>query len=179
MNKSLYSIVIIHLFLLQTISSIRLGHEVGSSSMDSTHYDRRILYQQCPSSSEPKDLHRATFWVAVRSASITSNSSNQTNVIPIRRQLIINNGEDRLVTRTTSNKTNVNNATNQWGIDQATMDIIVDNQVRNDWIRKRVNLESREFHTFYKLKQISFTTEKHLHRWTIYIYIVSYRFQAI
>ncbi len=49
-------------------------------------------------------------------------------LIPFRRQLIINNGEDLLVTRASADTVNVNN-TISLGIDQATVDIIVDNQV--------------------------------------------------
>ena len=130
MYTKLYLITIIHLILFQISLSSRFGHEVGSTSMDSTHYDRRILHQQCPLNSAIKDLHRTSFWAAIRSSSLTANSSNQNLLIPFRRQLIINNGEDRLVTRASANTVNVNNTTSL-GIDQATVDIIVDNQVRN------------------------------------------------
>ncbi|CAM4757962.1 unnamed protein product [Rotaria magnacalcarata] len=131
MYKNIYFIVIIQLFLFPTSSSsVRFGHEVGSSSMDSTHYDRRVAHQQCSSNSETKQFHRASFWAAIRSSSaLTTNSSNQTTLIPFRRHLIINNGEDRLVTRASSNKTNVSNTTISLGIDQATVDFIVDNQI--------------------------------------------------
>jgi hypothetical protein len=97
--------------------------------MDSTHYDRRIFSQQCPINSETKELPRPRFWLAVRSLSLTTNSSNQNNLIPFRRQLILNNVEDRLITRASSTTINLNNTTSL-GIDQAKVDILVDKQVR-------------------------------------------------
>ncbi|CAF1177372.1 unnamed protein product [Rotaria sp. Silwood1] len=132
MYKKFYFISIIQLFLFQLSISIHIGHEVGSTSMDSTHYDRRILYQQCPLNNEIKDIYRTSFSATIRSpsSSLTTNISNQSSLIPFRRQLIINNGEDRLVTRTLSNTINVNNTnTIPLGIDQAAVDIIVDNQI--------------------------------------------------
>ncbi|CAF3222863.1 unnamed protein product, partial [Rotaria sp. Silwood2] len=131
MYKKFYFISIIQLFLFQISISIHIGHEVGSTSMDSTHYDRQLLHQQCPLNSETKDIYRTSFWAAIRSSSLTTNTSNQSSLIPFRRQLIINNGEDRLITRASSNTGNVNNnnnTTTQLGIDQAAVDIIVDNQ---------------------------------------------------
>ena len=122
----LYFISIIQLLLLQISISIRFGYEVGSTSMDSTHYDRS---QQCPLNSDIKERNRKIFWTTIRSSSFIVNSSNQSSLIPFSRQLIVNNGEDRLVTRASSNTDNVNN-TISLGIDQAVVDIIVDNQVR-------------------------------------------------
>ncbi|CAF1504777.1 unnamed protein product [Adineta steineri] len=130
MYTNFYFISIIQLLLFQTSISIHFGHEVGSSSMDSTHYDRRI----CSLNNEKKELNRASFWATIRSSPFTMNNTNQSNLIPFRRQLIINNGEDRLVTRSspsvsTLNTTNINNSI-PLGIDQASVDIIVNNQVR-------------------------------------------------
>jgi len=136
MCTKLYLISIIQLFLFQTSISIHIGHEVGSTSMDSTHYDRQIFHSHCPSNNEIKELNRATFWTTARSSSFAINNSNQSTLIPFRRQLIINNGEDRLVTRAASNTTNVNN-TITLGIDQAHVDIIVDNQVRMKNLRSK------------------------------------------
>ena len=59
----------------------------------------------------------------------STNNSNGNNLIPFRRQFIINNGEDRLVTRASSDTINVNN-TDPLDIDQASLDVIVDKQVR-------------------------------------------------
>jgi len=131
-----YLIFIIQLISFHLSISIRFGHEVGSTSMDSTHYDRRTLNQQCPLNSETKELSRRRFWFAVRSSSLTNNSNNQNNLIPFRRQLIINNGEERLVTRASSNKINLNN-TISLSIDQAIVDIIVDKQVKKNFERKK------------------------------------------
>jgi hypothetical protein len=138
MYTKLYLIFIIQLILFHISISVRFGHEVGSTSMDSTHYDRRISYHQCPLNSETKELSRARFWLAIRSSSQTNNSSNQHNLIPFRRQLIINNGEDRLVTRASSNTNNINNTTSL-SIDQATVDIIVDKQVRIKILKDKKN----------------------------------------
>jgi hypothetical protein len=151
MYTKLYLISIIHLILFQISISSRFGHEVGSTSMDSTHYDRRILHQQCPLNSVTKDSHRTSFWAAIRSSSLTANSSNQNLLIPFRRQLIINNGEDRLVTRASANTVNVNN-TISLDIDQATVDIIVDNQVRTKnrniyFSNHKSNLDIRQFNS--------------------------------
>jgi hypothetical protein len=130
MYTKLYFILIIQLICFHLSITIHFGHEVGSTSMDSTHYDRRILSYQCPLNSEIKDLSRARFWLAIRSSSLINNSTYQNNLIPFRRQLIINNGEDRLVTRaSSSNIINLNN-TILLSIDQATVDIIVDKQVK-------------------------------------------------
>jgi len=127
MYTKLYFILIIQLINFHLSLTIRFGHEVGSTSMDSTHYDRRILSHQCPLNSEIKDLSRTRFWLAIRSSSLVNNSTNQNNLIPFRRQLIITNGEDnRLVTRASSNIIN----TTLLSIDQATVDIIVDKQVK-------------------------------------------------
>ena len=131
MKTKLALISLIQLFLLHSSISVQLGHEVGSTSMDSTHYDRRIIHQQCSlNNNDVKDLNRASFWATIRSPSpSTVNSTNQTQLVPFRRQLIINNGEDRLVTRSPSSNTTNTNQTTLLGIDQATVDIIVDNQV--------------------------------------------------
>lgn len=123
----------LHLLLLLSLSlsstsATRFGYDVGSTSMDSTHYDRRLFHDQCPTS---HDLTRASFWATARSLSPPSaNASNATQWIPFRRQLIVNNGDERLVTRVpiaTANSTA--NQTRILGIDQATVDILVDNQV--------------------------------------------------
>lgn len=125
------------IFLLQLIYfhkciSHRFGHQVGSTSMDSTHYDRRNFNDQCLSNSETKELQRERFWLAIRSSSSSMNNNTQKNLIPFRRQLITNNGgEDRLITRTSPNTITLNN-TIELGIDQALIDIIVDKQVREE-----------------------------------------------
>ncbi len=128
MSSAFYYISFI---LLPAVLSARFGHEVGSTSMDSTHYDRRSFYHQCPLNSETKESSRARVWLAIRSSPLTINNSNQSNSIPFRRQLVQNNGEDRLVTRAPANTTSLNSTT-PLGIDQATVDIVVDKQVEND-----------------------------------------------
>jgi hypothetical protein len=132
MCTKFYLISVVQICLFQISSTLHFGHEVGSTSMDSTHYDRRILQQQqhqCSINGENKELHRSSFWAAVRSSSLSANHTNGSHLIPFRRQLIINNGDERLVTRASSNTINVNN-TLPLGIDQATVDVVVDNQVR-------------------------------------------------
>lgn len=116
--------------LCHLILSTHIGHEIGSTSMDSTHYDRRNFHQQCSLNNQIKEFSRPRFWLAVRSSPSSINNSNSNNLIPFRRQLITNNNndEDRLVTRTSSNPIN-KNETIPLDIDQATVDIIVDKQV--------------------------------------------------
>jgi uncharacterized protein YdeI (BOF family) len=98
--------------------------------MDSTHYDRRILQQQCSINNQIKEQHQATYWITVRSLSSSStNNTSANNSISFRKQLIINTGEDRLVTRASSGTINVD-TTDPSGIDQASLNIIVDKQVR-------------------------------------------------
>jgi hypothetical protein len=120
------------LLLLPTSNGIHVDTDVGSTSMDSTHYDRRLLQQkqaQCFRSNEHNDVyHRETFWTTARSLSLAINNSNTSQWIPFRRQLILNIGDERLVTRTSSNNVN-GTRTNSLGIDQASVDIIVDKQV--------------------------------------------------
>lgn len=131
MPTKISCIVSLHLLLLaQLHAAVQLGHEVGSSSMDSTHYDRRIGHQHCSANNnEGKELNRASFWATVRSLSLPANNTNQSQLIPFRRQLISSNGEDRLVTRAPSSNATNANQTHALGIDQATVDITVDSQV--------------------------------------------------
>ncbi len=131
-------IVLLQLIYFHTCISHRFGHEVGSSSMDSTHYDRRNFHDHCSLNSESKEFPRERFWLAVRSSSSASSMNNNTqkNLIPFRRQLIMNNGEDRLVTRASPNTIALNN-TISLGIDQAITYIIVDKQVRKKKENKR------------------------------------------
>ncbi len=123
MFTKFFLIFIIQLYLFQTSLSIRYGHEVGSTSMDSTHYDRQILQQQCPI----KKQYQATYWANI--TSLSTNNSNGTHVLLFRKQFIINNEQDRLVTRASSSTINVNN-TDPLDIDQALVHITVDKQVR-------------------------------------------------
>lgn len=104
--------------------------------MDSTHYDRRVVHDQCVTSNEPKELPRERFWLIIRSVAASNNNNNtQQSIVPIRRQLITNNGEDRLVIRTSPNAL-AENRTVRLAIDQAMVDIIVDkqvNRIQNDF----------------------------------------------
>lgn len=130
---------LLSLLLFSFTSANRFGYDVGSTSMDSTHYDRRLFHDQCSTSN---DSPRSSFWATARSLSSSSsssaNASNTTQWIPFRRQLIVNNGDERLVTRipiTTAN--NTINQTRILGIDQATVDILVDNQVSHSSNEKK------------------------------------------
>jgi hypothetical protein len=123
MFTKFFLISIIQLYLFQTSFSVRFGHEVGSTSMDSTHYDRRIFQQQCPL----KERYQATYWTNIKSSS--ANNSNGSHVLLFKKQFIINNEEDRLVTRASSETVNVDN-TDPLNIDQAVVHIVVNKQVR-------------------------------------------------
>jgi hypothetical protein len=130
MFTQFFGIVLVQLYFSQISFCVRFGHEVGRTSMDSTHYDRRILQQQCSINNQIKEQHQATYWITVRSLSSSStNNTSANNSISFRKQLIINNGEDRLVTRASSGTINVD-TTDPLGIDQASLNIIVDKQVR-------------------------------------------------
>ena len=97
--------------------------------MDSTHYDRRIVHDQCVTSNEPKELSRERFWLVIRSvAASNTNNNTQQSIVPIQRQLVTNDGEDRLVIRSSPNAV-TENRTVTLSIDQAMVDIIVDKQV--------------------------------------------------
>ena len=118
------------LLLLRASTGVRLGHEVGSTSMDSTHYDRRLLPDQCSlaSGAASRESSRSTFWAAARSLASPLNSTNESSLIPLRRQLIVNTDDERLVTKTPFSSVNTTR-TKALTIDQATVDIVVDNQV--------------------------------------------------
>jgi hypothetical protein len=122
-------ILIIQFIFFQTSFCVHFGHEVGGTSMDSTHYDRRIFQQQCPVNNQLKEQRQVTSWSNIKSSSLSTNNSNGNNLTPYRRLFTINNGEDRLITRISSDTISVNN-TDPLDIDQASVDIIVDKQVR-------------------------------------------------
>jgi len=102
---------------------------VGGTSMDSTHYDRRVFQQQCPINNQLKEQRQIIYWSNAKSSSSSSNNSNGNNLIPFRRQFTISNGENRLITRASSGTINVTN-TGPLDIDQASLDVIVNKQVR-------------------------------------------------
>jgi hypothetical protein len=122
-------ISIIQLYFYQTSFCVRVGHEVGGTSMDSTHYDRRVSQQQCLTNKQIKEQPQSIHWYNFKSSLSSTNNSNGSYLIPLQRQLVITNGEDRLVTRTSSNTINVNNRA-PLGVDEATVDVIIDKQVR-------------------------------------------------
>lgn len=129
-TKFFIIIFIIQFSFFQTIFSVLIGHEVGGTSMDSTHYDRRIFQQQCPVNNPLKDQHQYIYWSNAKSSSLsTTNNTNGNNLISYRKQFYINNADDRLVTRISSDTININN-TDPLDIDQASVDVIVDKQVR-------------------------------------------------
>ncbi len=127
MFRKFFLIYIIQFYFFQTSFCLRYGHEIGGTSMDSTHYDRRIFQQQCPINNQLKQQRQIIYWSNAKSSS--TNNSNGNNLISFRRQFTINNGDDRLITKVSSETINVNN-TDPLDIDQASMDIIVDKQVR-------------------------------------------------
>lgn len=127
-HKNFFIIIfLIQLNFFQTISSIH----IGGTSMDSTHYDRRLYQQQqCPINHSLKTQRQVISWSNIKSSLLsTNNSNNGNNLIPYRRQFSIYNGDDQLITRASSDTIHINN-TNPLDIDQASIDIIVDKQVR-------------------------------------------------
>lgn len=132
MFTKFFLIFIIQLNFFQTSFSIHYGHEVGGTSMDSTHYDRRIFQQQqCPINNQLKEQHQVIYWSNAKSSSLssTTNNSNENSLISIRRQITINRGDDQLITRASSDTIHVNN-TDPLDIDEASINIIVNQQVR-------------------------------------------------
>ncbi|CAF0889821.1 unnamed protein product [Rotaria sordida] len=126
-------ISIIQLYIIQTIFCVYFGHEVGRTSMDSTHYDRRIVQQQCPINNQMKESHQTKYFVNFKSlpsssSSSTTTNNNNSNLILIHGQFISNYEEDQLITRASSSPIDVNN-TVPLSLDQATIDVIVDKQI--------------------------------------------------
>ncbi|CAF4868920.1 unnamed protein product, partial [Rotaria socialis] len=85
------------------------GHEVGHTSMESTHYDRRILQQQCPINNQLKESHQTTYLANFKSFPLTSTINNGSGLISSRKQFIVSYEEDTLVTRASSDTIDVNN----------------------------------------------------------------------
>ncbi|UJR27883.1 hypothetical protein I4U23_009148 [Adineta vaga] len=123
-------------YLLQLSVSIYADYEIGGTSMDSTHYDRRLLQQHCLKHNQVNEPYQSNYWITVRSLpalSMNNNSSNDitNNSIGFRRQLIFNNEYDRLVTRVSSGAIDLNNE-RPLGIDQASINITVDQQITDN-----------------------------------------------
>jgi hypothetical protein len=127
MFTKLLLIFILQFEFFQTSFSV----QVGGTSMDSTHYDRRIFQQQCPINNQLKEQSHVMYSSNAKSSLPSTNNSHKNNFIPIRRQYTINNGDDRLIIRASSGTINVNN-TDPLDIDQAVVDVIVNKQVRSD-----------------------------------------------
>ena len=127
MSIQLLLLSLLSLSCAWTSLALHSDQHVGSTSMDSTHYDRRTFQEQCPTQ---RELPRASFWAAARSLASPANATSVTQLIPFRRQLILNTGDERLVTRAVAAVPNANQST-VLGIDQAAVDIVVDTQVRD------------------------------------------------
>ena len=117
-------------FLLFYLFEFSIAQQIGGTSMDSTHYDRRLFQQkQCYAPNQPKELYQSNYWITVRSVpSFDMNNSFINNSLAFQRQLIFRNQHDRLVTRVSSGAIDLNN-TRPLGIDQASINITVDQQV--------------------------------------------------
>jgi hypothetical protein len=121
-------IFIVQFNCFQKSFCVRYGHEIGGTSMDSTHYDRRIFQQQCPINNQ---FNQVIYWSNAQSSSLLlTNNSQGNSLIPIRRQFKINRGENQLIIRASSDTIHVNN-TDPLDIDEASVNVIVDKQVRS------------------------------------------------
>ncbi len=129
MFTKFFLIFIIQFYFFQTSFCVYYGHEVGGTSMDSTHYDRRVFKQQCPINNQLKEQRQIIYWSNAKSSSSSTNNNSGNNLITFRRQFTISNGENRLITRASSDTINVNN-TDPLDIDQASLDVFVNKQVR-------------------------------------------------
>ncbi|CAF1481200.1 unnamed protein product [Adineta ricciae] len=99
-------------FLLFYLFEFSIAQQIGGTSMESTHYDRRLFQQkQCYAPHQPKELDQSNYYITT--------------------QLIFRNQHDRLVTRVSSGAIDLNN-TRPLGIDQASINITVDQQIVND-----------------------------------------------
>ncbi|CAF3370347.1 unnamed protein product [Rotaria sp. Silwood1] len=132
MFTKFFLISIIQLYIIQISLCVYVGHEVGRTSMDSTHYDRQFVQQQCPINNQIKESHQVTYLVNSKSLSSSStnnnNNNNESKMISFHRQFIVNYEEDKLVTRASSSPIDVNN-TVPLVIDQASIGVIVDKQI--------------------------------------------------
>ena len=104
--------------------------------MESTHYDRRIVQQQCSINDRMKEQYQVTYRTNFKSLSSssatttnTTTNNNRSSLILFQKRLVSILGEDRLVTRVSSNTIDINN-TVPLIMDQSSLDIIVDKQVR-------------------------------------------------
>jgi hypothetical protein len=122
-------IFILQFNCFQRTLSVRYGYEVGGTSMDSTHYDRRIFQEQCPVNNQIKDQRQVIYWSNTQSTLSSTNNSQGNSLVPIRKQFIINRGDSQLITRASSDTIHVNN-TESLDIDEASVHIVVEQQVR-------------------------------------------------
>ena len=122
-------IFILQFNCFQRTLSVRYGYEVGGTSMDSTHYDRRIFQEQCPVNNQINDQRQVIYWSNTQSTLPSTNNSQGNSLIPIRKQFIINRGDSQLITRASSDTIHVNN-TESLDIDEASVHIVVEQQVR-------------------------------------------------
>lgn len=130
----MFLIFLVNFCLIQTSFSIHYGHEVGGTSMDSTHYDRRLFQQQCPINNKNNNQHQVIYWSNIKSTTTTtSNTTNENTLIPIRKKFFINRGDDQYLFKPSSGTINVNN-TDPLDIDEAFVTITVDKQVSNQKI---------------------------------------------
>ena len=137
MFNKVFLISIIHFYFCRTLICVHhFGHEVGGTSMESTHYDRRIFQQQCSINDQMKEQYQVIYRTNFKSSSSstttnTTINNNRSSLILFQKRLISNLGEDRLVTRVSSDTIDINN-TVPLNMDQSSVDIIVDKQVRVD-----------------------------------------------
>ncbi|CAF3282215.1 unnamed protein product [Rotaria socialis] len=128
MFARIFLISIVQLYIFRTSFCLYYGHEVGHTSMESTHYDRRILQQQCPINNQLKESHQTTYLANFKSFPLTSPINNGSGLISSRKQFIVSYEEDTLVTRASSDTIDINNRS-PLSMDQAALDIIVDKQI--------------------------------------------------
>ena len=104
-GSMLLSLLILQLCSRHASVAVRLDHELGRTSMDSTHYDRRLVQQPCP-----------------------TKNVNLNSLIPLSNALIGIREDNTLVNRA-SGAIDVNND-HPLGIDEALVNIEVDTQVK-------------------------------------------------
>lgn len=122
--------VLLQFWAIEFSFSLHYGHEVGGTSMESTHYDRQTC--SIEEKSLPNLPHQVIRWSTMKSISaINSNYSPEIFFIPIRKQFQLNRGENLVTLKDDSDVVNIN-ITDILDMDQASMNISVHKQVRSN-----------------------------------------------
>lgn len=110
MLRKVLWILFLQINLIEILFALHYGHEVGRTSMDSTHYDRQRFEQICSSNKQHRYL-----------------SSSNSNSISMQKQLKLNREDILFNLKDDSDAININQ-TDPLDMDQASLNISVDQQ---------------------------------------------------